>query len=808
MSDTPSFFQQRLAPLGVTPENNRITIVNQMAEFPAPKRYEAEIFSEDADGNIKILYWTLDRDLIQYLRHGDGKMSMVNAKPETYVVKRLKESKGTMKYQVPDGKFLRAEDRPAIYPWIPPELVDKWERKEKIPVLFVTEGVFKAWMGTKLGMDVVAFTSYTTYLEYKNGPLHRDLIRLMIDCEVETLVILWDGDCLNFKQSALDRREDLIERPLGFYAAAKKIRKKLQEIDLPTKPAVYFYHIISDSFPDKPKGLDDLLISAKEKGQQADVVKHANDPASPSPFFKKVDITETQRPLHEYFCLHDALKFYARHSGVIKDSDFKFNGDLYRYNEGKEELELIAPAWAENTYWIGDEFFRVIDVPSARKGTTRKELKPFNQGTLEKIYGNKLFWKFLEPFAGFCNVPSHFNYQQVIEYDKVKFYNRYFPFKHTPVKGEWPTILHFIKHIFGEEEVEHALDGRKIPRWQLGLDYVQILLQRPTQMLPVLILYSPENNTGKSTFGRLLSTMFGDNVVPIGNADLQSDFNETYADKLLAICEETLLDRKKDVERIKSLSTNPRILVNPKGQKQYQIDFFCKFIFMSNNRRMIYVTREDQRFWILQVPKFAKEIPNFSELMEAEVPAFIEHLSRRQMVTEWEGRMWFHPSLLHTDTFEDTVKVNEPSAASDLREAIREMFMHDKDMEEILIPTAELKKQFFGTKVSTGWIHEILSDYVRVEQLKGMDGKAKVVRGQYSIWETNNDGDLVRKDIKYIGRPYVFKRADFLPDENPDDYKEIEEQERQELAAKIGKPNGAAVESKPISETPPDDLPF
>jgi hypothetical protein len=801
MSDnpTPSFFHTRLAPLGVTDDNNTMLIENPEAEHPMPRKQQWPIFSEDGDGNIEILYWTLHRQLISWIRTGDGKMSQVNGKPDFYTVKRLREPKGDMKYQMPETKWLKAEGKPSIYPWLSPELVEKWEQKVEINTLFLTEGVFKGWAGCKASMDVVGMSSYTHYSEDHGKALLMDVERLILDCKVKNVVVLWDGDCLNISENALAKREDITKRPAGFYSAAKKIRKLILDLEIPAgqeKPAIWFMHPKTSDIEGQPKGLDDVLVWAKSCNKFDAVVTDAMSLRSQGAFFKKINITDTTNTLKEHFCLNDKDKFYRRHESKIGLQEWKWFGDLVRWNDEDEKVEMIAPKWAEELKWVGNEYFQEIEMPSI--GTsTRRELAPRNMATLTKLYGAN-FWKYLSHFAGFCNVPEHIDYKMVVERGDKKFMNQYFPIKWVPKAGDWSHIKSFMQHLFGTDKVTHELTGQQIERWELGLDYVQQLYLNPTQQLPVLILYSQENQTGKSTFGLLMQQIFGDNLVPIGNSDLQSDFNSTYSSKLLAVCEETLLERKKEAERIKAISTSPRILVNPKGQAQYQIDFFCKFIFTSNNPRMIYVTRHDTRFWILEIKQLKDKVPQFEHVMAMEIPAFLHHLQHRESAAKKEGRMYFHDSLLRTDAFEATVRVNEPTAATDLREKIRDLFTADAKLELIEIPMSELRKHFFTDKTSVGWIGEILRDYLRVGQLLGSDGKAKVKRGTFPEWEINGSGELACKSIPWMGRPYQFFRKDFMQDENLEDYKELEE---------LSKPQGN-VPSVPVATPVQEDLPF
>jgi hypothetical protein len=173
-------------------------------------------------------------------------------------------------------------------------------------------------------------------------------------------------------------------------------------------------HIKSEIYDSRPKGLDDLLIDAEEKGQVDRVVQDAFRLDKNGPFFFKMNITRSTDKLYRYFALKDAEVFYKIHMEKIGENDFYFHGDLYRYNEEQNELELLAPRWAQNLRWIGDEFFMDIIEPSARGD--QRILKKYKKDTLKEKYGRD-FIKYLKHFSGFCNVPNHFNYEQVLERD-------------------------------------------------------------------------------------------------------------------------------------------------------------------------------------------------------------------------------------------------------------------------------------------------------------------------------------------------------------------------------------------------------
>lgn len=743
------FYDKRMELLGVMPENNKIRLYNPEAQHPMPKWSEAKIFSEDVNsGDIEILYYTLDAEAIIY--YNDNKTPA----PRFYKTRRLREPVGDMKYRMPKGQ--------GTFPWFHPQFIQSYQDGTPVPIVYLTEGVFKAWKACQAGLPTVGLSSITHYSDH-DGNLYRDLVRFIEKCQVRHLVVLWDGDCLNVSPKAISVREELTKRPSGFYSAAKKIRELVRglKIEGMEAPNVHFMHVVPESLQGKPKGLDDMLIEAEKDNKAAAIVQDALAIDKKGPYFFKLDITNATTRLREYFRLHDADEFYRLHSDTIGEAEFFYFGSLYYYDSTNEKVKMIAPSWAKDLRWIGDEFFVERIVPGARGD--RRVLLKWSKETMKDLYG-KNFLQHLTHFDAFCNVPNHWEYQQVVERDNQKYYNRYFPFKHIPEHGEdYYKIIEFIKHIFGTHQVRHGITGAMIDSWELGLDYIQLLLCEPQQALPVLCLYSQENNTGKSTFGKLLAHILGDNAIQIGNQDLQSDFNEVYSDKLLAICEETLLDRKKDVERIKALSTSDQITVNPKGQKQYTIDFFCKFQFYSNNRRMIYVTKHDERFWIIKVPKAGTDNPNLLAEMKEQVPHFLHFIKNRELATTRDSRMHFHHSLIRTETFEEVVEVNEPADATDLREALSEMFMQMPDVQVIEMPLREVITEFFKTNTSQRWVQEILKDYLSVDLKRDADGVAVFERGFYykSVWsELGQDFSTIK--VQWRGRPYVFPREKFM----------------------------------------------
>jgi len=774
-----SYFDKRMLELGATPENRKITVVDTEAEFPAPGIYQSSVFTEDKrnGGNIKILITTLSREM-KWIEKGK-----IN-KQATFITRLHPQNvEGDNKYKFPHGQGIQT-----FYPSL---VQDLYENKTETDTLVITEGAFKAWKGSQQGIPTIGLSSIS---HYRDGDgLIKEIVDFIKVCKVKNVVILWDGDCIDISRKAVGTAKDLASRIYNFFNAAVKIRKFLTNIkfeDEEFKLNVLFKHIKTEVYMTRPKGLDDLLIDAEKHDDQLLALKEeivkVKVKSEHGRFFKHINITASTASLYRYLCLDKVETFYARHCDLIGEVPFIFKGDAYQYNDYLGELELKAPEWAKDVLWIGDEFFLIRNIPGPN-GTYQRRLIKHSKSNLVDRYG-KDFQKYIRYFDGFCNVPSHLNYKP----EQNGFYNRYFPFRIKPAKGAFDTILGFVKHIFGNETITYQ--NQKWQSWELGLDYLQLLLTAPTQTLPVLCLFSLERNTGKSTFGNLLRLMFSDNVVKIGNNDLRSQFNEPFADKLVAVCEETLLDRKKDAEFIKALSTENQILVNAKGQRQFSIPFFCKFVFMSNNRRMIYMDKNSHRFWMLQVRKPEADNPNIMDDMEKEMPAFVSYLMSRQLATPKCSRMYFHYSMIRTKAFYQAVSDNMPVDAATIREGIRDMFLDFRE-KEIWMPLNDIIRVFFNGSKDRRWVKEILQDHLSVGKLLNGKGKSRQVKGTYPCWTQDMNGYPVKDTIKFNGRPYVFKREQFVLPEDEIDYEDTDNE-------------ATEVPEETTSDIPKDDLPF
>ena len=301
---------------------------------------------------------------------------------------------------------------------------------------------------------------------------------------------------------------------------------------------------------------------------------------------------------------------------------------------------------------VGTTLYKLVDQPRLNGGYVKKRIV-WNNETLRQDYG-KHYLATVPKYDGFCTVPEHVNYQPVVG----KFLNLYEPITHQPQEGDFPSIRSLVEHIFGEQ-------------YELGMDYLQLLYLQPIQKLPILLLVSEERNTGKSTFLNFLKALFQNNVTFNTNEDFRSQFNPDWAGKLLIVVDEVLLSRREDSERLKNLSTTLSYKVEAKGKDRDEIAFFAKFVLCSNNEYLpVIIDVGETRYWVRKIDRLQLDDTDFLQKLKAEIPAFLYHLQHRKLSTEKKSRMWFAPSLLHTEALQRIIRCNRNRLEIEMHELI------------------------------------------------------------------------------------------------------------------------------------------
>ena len=301
---------------------------------------------------------------------------------------------------------------------------------------------------------------------------------------------------------------------------------------------------------------------------------------------------------------------------------------------------------------VGTTLYKIVEQPKLNGGYVRKRIV-WNNETLRQDSGKDYIGS-VPKYDGFCTVPEHLNHRPIVG----KFLNLYEPIDHHPKEGDFSYIRSLVRHIFGEQ-------------YELGMDYLQLLYLQPIQKLPIPLLVSEERNTGKSTFLNFLKLLFQNNVTFNTNEDFRSRFNFDWAGKLLIVVDEVLLNRREDSERLKNLSTTLSYKVEAKGKDRDKIAFFAKFVLCSNNEYLpVIIDAGETRYWVRKIDRLQSDDTDFLQKLKAEIPAFLHFLQHGTLSTEKENRMWFAPSLLHTEALQKIIRSNRNRLEIEMHELI------------------------------------------------------------------------------------------------------------------------------------------
>lgn len=304
---------------------------------------------------------------------------------------------------------------------------------------------------------------------------------------------------------------------------------------------------------------------------------------------------------------------------------------------------------------VGTTLYKIVNQPRLNGGYVKKRIV-WNNETLRQDYG-KDYLANVPKYDGFCTVPDHVNYRQVID----NFLNLYEPIGHQPKEGDFSHIQALLHHIFGEQ-------------YELGVDYLQLLYMHPIQKLPILLLVSEERNTGKSTFLNFLKAMFRNNVTFNTNEDFRSQFNSDWAGKLIIVVDEVLLNRREDSERLKNLSTTLSYKVEAKGKDRDEIAFFAKFVLCSNNERLpVIIDPGETRYWVRKIYHLENDDTHFLQKLIEEIPAFLYFLQYRTLTTQNVSRMWFSPKQTETAALLKIIRCNKSKYEVEAVELIKEI---------------------------------------------------------------------------------------------------------------------------------------
>ncbi|CAH0996198.1 hypothetical protein EMA8858_02328 [Emticicia aquatica] len=710
-----SYCEIRLSELGISPEQNKIITSFECFDDCIQRPYN--VFKIGEHDSIEILFVGLD-GMKTYMRKG---------KEMPYIrVRSNPESENTNKYKTPFGAKSEV--------FFPPIILEKYKSVEEINTLVITEGEFKAMKGSIHGIDCIGLSgihNFTSEDRYGNKVLNSEIVELIKVCKIKNVILLLDNDCLTVKY---EENKDLWKRPNSFFSAVNNFRERTKKLDID----VYFAHICTDL---ATKGLDDLMVA--NPGNESEIRDCLLSRKNTDYFsFLKFDFGSSDK-LRSYFKINESKdspcrNFYEFYKEILEGKEFLYNGVFYKGNES--EVEEIASGEILNYCRVGDHYYKTVKRPT-KDGKFEVDFIRRDKTTITDDLGRKALKK-IAKYEDFTCFPSHIDYKQSIN----GFYNKYQKINFTPEKGNCDNILKLIRHIFGDAHYDFALD------------YCKLLYEKPHKNLPILLMESEERNTGKSTFGQLLITIFGDNAIKLGNSDLQNDFNSFWIQKLLMVVDETSLEKAGIEQMVKRLSTEKgKVVLNEKGKAQHSVNFFGKFIFITNEvGKALRISKGEIRYAVFRVSELKEIDPYFEENINDEIPAFLQYLIERTLTHKERSRMYFDFSAYETPYLHQYFEFSKPSVAKAISSHIQECFLSLPDTDELLFSAKDLydclKKQ--DSRIAEKDIREKLKTYYKIEPLSSQ---------RYDMFDLElfqyDSTDYIKKRN---GRAYLFERAKWV----------------------------------------------
>ncbi len=378
---------------------------------------------------------------------------------------------------------------------------------------------------------------------------------------------------------------------------------------------------------------------------------------------------------------------------------------------------------------VGTTYYKIIKKPQI-SGDKISILVRWNRETIISDHG-KVYVSEVPKYDGFCCIPSHLKYSQIID----GFYNTYNEIPFSPVEENISQIALKEKILFSLEFMEHIF-GEQI---ELGLDYLKILLQYPTQMLPILCLVSKERATGKSTFIKWLKSIFGLNMTYIKGDSFSSQFNSDWASMLVVAIDEVFFDKKEITERLKYLSTTDKDKKEGKGKDREEIEFFGKFILCSNNEdNFIQIDENEIRFWIIKVKSIKSENTDFLKSLVQEIPYFLRYLIKRPFYSKKQTRMWFSANEIRTKALQKLVWKYNSKLESKIIELLYELFQTNDELELHCIPQDILNM-----------INKMFRN-----QFWTINDVRKILKEIWKLKPQNNSLSYIKYDIDFSGSFY------------------------------------------------------
>ena len=114
-----------------------------------------------------------------------------------------------------------------------------------------------------------------------------------------------------------------------------------------------------------------------------------------------------------------------------------------------------------------------------------------------------------------------------------------------------------------------------------------------------LLLWGPQQGTGKTLLGETMSYIYGQNYGTVSNSQLASQFNEWAEGKQFIVGDEISMGDKRHIaNELKDMITGQTLRLNTKNRKTYVVRNCINLYFTSNHQDAFYLEGDDRRIFV------------------------------------------------------------------------------------------------------------------------------------------------------------------------------------------------------------------
>jgi hypothetical protein len=141
-----------------------------------------------------------------------------------------------------------------------------------------------------------------------------------------------------------------------------------------------------------------------------------------------------------------------------------------------------------------------------------------------------------------------------------------------------------------------------------------------TKLYSGVVMWGRDQGTGKSLLGYTMGKLYGENFAEIGNEQLESSYNASWArNRQFIMGDEIVTDdnyRRAVYNRMKAWITQMMMRVTEKYVPDYTVRDCINYYFTSNSPDAFYLADEDRRFFVIEVKDAAMEKSVYDDFID------------------------------------------------------------------------------------------------------------------------------------------------------------------------------------------------